>query len=232
MCDRYSALVTASLDTLCLCPCLGGHWSPLVKASTTDALHLGGCPPSPLISATAQPPVSQTSLSNPAPTSTCQEARPVVAWNSKTPHGTFSSLDRKTLCPGATKLASQETTAIRYKAASQLCHQIWICSFKNLKFMRRPLWSLYAGGWPGPGKPVPPWERQRPAEPGQPHPSPGNLSHTHSLPRPLQGQPRPRCHGCLPSEPLSGSLISKVPHQPPWHSAPHSGVLGETQTGP
>lgn len=86
----------------------------------------------------------------------------------------------------------------RYKAASQLCHQIWICSFKNLKFMRRPLWSLYAGGWPGPGKPVPPWERERPAEPGQPHPSPGNLSHNHSLPRPLQGQPRPRCHGCLP----------------------------------
>lgn len=147
----------------------------------------------------------------------------MVACNSKASRGTFGRLDRKTLCPGATKLTSKnamepqhETTAIGYEATRQLCLGTWTRSSKNeeafiVSVRQSPATSREANGAGGSHVPsVPSWKPLSRAV----------LSH-----RPSGVRPRPQYRSSLLEEPPSRGLTSEAPQQPHRQAA-------ETQTGP
>lgn len=64
-----------------------------------------------------------------------------MGWNSKIRHVAFSRLERETLCPGATQLASKKPRH-QTQAASQLCHWIWTCSFENLQVLEEKAFTV------------------------------------------------------------------------------------------
>lgn len=217
------------MTSVCLGLSLGGRWSPLVMAATTekyfiraDAHHRHADQPQP------SSPVSQNSLSNPVPTPKRREARTVVACNSKASHGTFSRLDRKTLCPGATKLTSKNpmepsarnhshrmrgyTSALSrdldpFVQEPQVLHE----EAFMVSVRRRPARSREANGAGGTHVPsVPSWKPLSRAV----------LSH-----HPSGVRPRPQYRSGLLGEPPSRGLTSEAPQQPHRQAA-------ETQTGP